>query len=65
MNIKNWRLKILLFVGVVAIAIQGLTSFSFKPKEKYVGLQLYSVRDDMKKDVKGTVEKVGEMGYKF
>jgi hypothetical protein len=65
MNVKKWRLKILLFIGIVAIIIQGFTLISFKPKDKFVGLQLYSVRDDMKKDVKGTVEKVGEMGYKF
>ena len=28
-----------------------------------VGLQLYSVRDDMEKDMKGTLKKVKEMGY--
>ena len=28
-----------------------------------VALQLYSVRDDMKEDFKGTLEKVKEMGY--
>lgn len=36
-----------------------------KPAKKDVGIQLYSVRDDMKTDVKGTVEKVGAMGYTF
>ena len=65
MNIKKWTIKILFLVGVLAIIIQGLSLFSFKPKDKFVGLQLYSVRDDMKKDVKTTVEKVGAMGYKF
>ena len=28
-----------------------------------IGLQLYSVRDDMAKDFKGTLQKVKEMGY--
>jgi len=65
MNVKKWTIKILFLVGVLAIIIQGLTLFSFKPKDKFVGLQLYSVRDDMNKDVKATVEKVGAMGYKF
>jgi sugar phosphate isomerase/epimerase len=65
MNIKKWRLKILFLIGIIAIIIQGLTSFSMESKDKYAGLQLYSVRDDMKKDVKSTVAKVGEMGYKF
>jgi len=44
MNIKKWPFKILFFVGIVAVIIQGFTLFSFKPKEKFVGLQLYSVR---------------------
>jgi len=34
-------------------------------KKKDIGLQLYSVRADMQKDVKGTIEKVGQMGYTF
>jgi sugar phosphate isomerase/epimerase len=34
-------------------------------REKFIGLQLYSVRDDMKKDVQSTVAQVGEIGYKF
>ena len=65
MNIKKWQFRFLFFVGIVAVIIQGFTLISFKPKDKFVGLQLYSVRDDMKKDVKGTIEKVGAMGYNF
>ena len=65
MNIKKWSLKILFFIGIVAIIIQGFTLLSFKPTEKLIGLQLYSVRDHMKKDAKATVAKVGEMGYQF
>ncbi len=55
-------LKVLFFGGIMAL---GLFSFNTKPKATPIGLQLYSVRDDMKKDVKGTVAKVGQMGYKF
>jgi len=33
--------------------------------ENGVGLQLYSLRDDMKKDPVGTIQKVGTMGYDF
>lgn len=65
MNSKKLSKKILLFVGVLALVVQGFTLFGFKPKEKVVGLQLYSVRDAMKNDVQGTVAKVGEMGYSF
>jgi sugar phosphate isomerase/epimerase len=33
--------------------------------KKEIGLQLYSVRDDMTKDIESTVAQVGEMGYTF
>ena len=36
-----------------------------QPDEKMYGLQLYSVRGHMNKDPKGTVAKVGAMGYNF
>ena len=35
-----------------------------KAKQKNIGIQLYSVRDEMKKDPLGTLKKVAEMGYK-
>ena len=57
----------LLLLAVITATV-GLTFSSCKTessKEKFIGLQLYSLRDDMKKDVEGTVAKVGEMGYKF
>lgn len=51
------------------IAIFLLNTFAFaqaqNENEKYIGLQLYSVRDDISKDLKGTIEAVGKMGYKF
>ncbi len=66
MNFKKLSLRVLLFVGMIALVLQGVLFSGFKPKkEKFIGLQLYSVRADMKKDVKGTVAKVGEMGFKF
>src|SRR6476620_9073905 len=34
-----------------------------KGKHVPVGLELYSVRDEMKKDLLGTVRRVGQMGY--
>ena len=34
-------------------------------QDKFIGLQLWSVRDDMKKAPEETVVKVGEMGYSF
>ena len=63
--IKKMTIRILLLTGIVAFMAQAFTGCTPAPKEKYIGLQLYSVRDAMKTDVPGTAAKVGEMGYKF
>jgi len=43
-----------------------LTFFSCNTsQDKFIGLQLWSVRDDMKKAPEETVVKVGEIGYSF
>lgn len=67
----------MMIVGVAAFLMQGFTSCNPAPKkaseeqktekaaEKFVGLQLWSVKDDMGKDVAATIKAVGEMGYKF
>jgi len=65
MGIKRMALKGLIIVGVLALILQGFTKKDSSSKDKFIGLQLYSLRDDMTKDPKGTVEKVGEMGYSF
>ena len=39
-------------------------NFSLADKKKVIGLQLYSVRDDMKTDPSGTLKKLAAMGYK-
>lgn len=62
--IKKMTIKHLLLTAVVVTTAQLFTGCN-APKEKFIGLQLYSLRDDMKKDVKTTVAKVSEMGYKF
>ena len=64
MNIKKQSFKILFVVAILAFVLQGMISPKPK-KEKFVGLQLWSVREDMKKDPVTTIEKVGKMGYKF
>jgi sugar phosphate isomerase/epimerase len=64
MNIKKQSFKILFVVAILAFVLQGM--ISPKPeKEKFIGLQLWSVREDMKKDPVTTIKKVGDMGYKF
>ena len=56
-------------VGLLLLAflLSGLSSCTQpkKQQEKYIGLQLWSVRDHMKNDAKATVEAVGKIGYKF
>ncbi len=52
---------------MLVTAIMVLTSCGspFTGPEKGVGLQLWSIREDMKKDPVATIQKVGEMGYDF
>ncbi|MFV5689996.1 sugar phosphate isomerase/epimerase family protein [Flavobacterium sp. ZT3R25] len=48
-----------LALGALAIA----PSFAFGTMKKNVGLQLYSLREEFPKDVKGTLEKVAKAGF--
>jgi sugar phosphate isomerase/epimerase len=60
MNLKN--------IAILLLMVLISTSFASgkkAEKKKDIGLQLYSLRDDMKTDVPGTIKKVGEMGYTF
>lgn len=59
---KRMNFKIMALALVMAV---GFSAFKTAKKEKFIGLQLYSLRSDMKKDVPGTLAAVGEMGYKF
>lgn len=45
-------------------AILPASVFAAAADKAVVGLQLYSVRDDMKSDPKGSLKKVADMGYK-
>ena len=54
---------------VLLLAVTGTIFFTFcsymtKP-QKNLGLQLYSIRDSIMKDVPAAIAKVGKMGYKF
>jgi len=54
---------------VLLMAVTGLIFSTFysckKAPQKNLGLQLYSVRDSIRKDVPAAIAKVGKMGYKF
>lgn len=55
--------------GILMLLAAGLfLTFAFsscKPKGKNIGLQLYSIRDSIRRDVPAAIEKVAKMGYKF
>ena len=65
MRIKKMAFKGLILLGVLALMFQSFTKTDSEPKDQFIGLQLYSVKGDMNKDPKGTVAKVGEMGFNF
>lgn len=55
-----WMLMISLAV------VSGMASCTGEaPKKKDIGIQLYSVRDDIKKDLPGTIAQLGAIGYTF
>jgi sugar phosphate isomerase/epimerase len=61
---KRSILTTILLVAIAGITFSTFYSFRSAPK-KIFGLQLYSVRDSIKKDVPGAIEKVGKMGYTY
>jgi len=61
---KNSVNSLIIFVVLIALVIT--TSYSFKKSpQKFIGLQLYSLRDSINKDVPYTISRVNKMGYKF
>lgn len=53
---------------IAFVALAGLLSLLFtscKAPGKNIGLQLYSIRDSIGRDVPGAIAKVAKMGYKF
>ncbi|RDC62918.1 sugar phosphate isomerase/epimerase family protein [Adhaeribacter pallidiroseus] len=57
------------FIKTSALALAGSTwagqqLFAAKPPKEVVGIQLYSVRDEMKADPLGTLQQIAKMGYK-
>lgn len=52
-------------LGALAFASPALQSLAAVKYKKLVGVQLYSVREDMKKDPQATLNALAEMGYKY
>lgn len=60
----NSRRTFLKQAGLAASATLLIPSFAFNKANKNVGLQLYTLRDLLPKDVNGVIEKVAGAGYK-
>lgn len=58
-------LKKTAFAAAGATMLSGELFAAAKKKNVIFGIQLYSVRDDMKKDPAGTLKKLADMGYKY
>lgn len=65
MSLKSTVKKSFTLLTLAAFVAGGIVSCTPPKPTKEVGLQLWSVKDDMKTDAKGTIEKVGAMGYSF
>ena len=52
-------------IGALAFASPALQALAAVKYKKLVGVQLYSVRDDMRKDPQATLNALAEMGYKY
>lgn len=59
------RNKILSFIMIMAVTGLMSTLLMSLKAPKNIGLQLYSIRDSINKNVPAAIEKVGKMGYTF
>ncbi len=64
MNMPVNRRKFLQQGSLAALATITLPAWAAAKKKFITGVQLYSVREDMRKDPLGTLKAVAEMGYK-
>lgn len=60
----NSRRDFLKMAGLAAAGAAIAPSFAFAAPAKTVGIQLYSLREQLPQDVRGTISKVAEAGYK-
>lgn len=58
------RSKVLMLILVIGVGFGILSSFN-KEAHKQIGLQLYSVRQDMQKNLPATLDSVAAAGYTF
>ena len=51
-------------VGLAALALSRNAQILASPYGMPIGLQLYTVRNHIEKDLEGTIKRVAEIGYK-
>ncbi len=51
--------------GIAVTCLMPYRMLALPPKSKSIGLQLYTVRDLMKKDMTGTLKQIAQIGYKY
>lgn len=52
-------------LAIAATSILPADLFAEPTKKRIVGIQLYSIREDMKKDPAGTLKNLADMGYRY
>ena len=57
--------SIIILMTLTGLVFTTFSSCKSSSRGKNIGLQLYSVRDSIKKNIPGTISKVAAMGYKF
>ncbi|KQO32647.1 xylose isomerase [Flavobacterium sp. Leaf82] len=57
------RRNFIINTGLAATAVLAMPSLAFTMDKKEIGLQLYTLRDEISKDVKVTLEKVAAAGF--
>ena len=63
MNRRNFIKSSAALLAVSSIAGQELYAAAVKPNKGRIGLQLYSVKDELPKDFLGTLKKISDIGY--
>lgn len=53
------------FFLLAMFMVAGIISCEAPEEEKFIGIQLWSVRGDMNADAEGTLQQLGEMGYSY
>jgi len=61
---KRSIISVVLLMAITGLILSTIYSFTTKP-QKNIGLQLYSIRDSIMKNVPAAIAKVAKMGYKF